>query len=252
MAKAVTIGKNLKMYLGPYVNKYKIDQRVWKYSLVWRKNKLISVLRNLLATEALPTKVLEAKTDSYSSRDILCREDGLVLYAPAPSANQKQKSRYEIVLHKPYTESLHQVYSIFRSEERDEAEIKFLCFKDKVPVFIEIAKEMANLQGLQKICDTLSEHPSWTLAHLAAHFSLYDSFNNATINSHLNSSDPSTGMSPLQVAVSTQNVKTVQLLVTAKCSLEHLDQNGNSVFHYAASTNKDVICVSMFIGILLK
>lgn len=102
---------------------------------------------------------------------------------------------------------------------------------------------MWNVQGLQKICDTLAEHPSWTLGHLAAEFALYDSFNDERINSHLNSSDPSTGMSPLQVAVLTKNLKLVQMLVAANCSLEHLDHAGNSVFHYAASTNKDIILV---------
>lgn len=103
---------------------------------------------------------------------------------------------------------------------------------------------MCNLHGIQKICDTLSEHPSWTLAHLAAHFALYDSFNDERINSHLNSSDPTTGISPLQVAIKTNNCKTVQMLVSQKCSLEHLDHSGNSVFHYAASTTKEIISVS--------
>lgn len=102
---------------------------------------------------------------------------------------------------------------------------------------------MCNLNGLQRICDTLAEHPTWTLAHLAAHFALYDSFNDERINSHLNTSDSATGISPLQVAVKTGNLKTVQMLVAARCSLEHLDDNGNSVFHYAATTNKDIIAV---------
>lgn len=105
---------------------------------------------------------------------------------------------------------------------------------------------MANIQGLQKVCDILAEHPSWTLAHLAAHFALYDCFNNARINSYLNSSDIATGMSPLQVAVTTGNLKTVLTLLTAKCSLEHLDHNANSVFHHAATTNKEIISVRDF------
>lgn len=104
---------------------------------------------------------------------------------------------------------------------------------------------MANLNGLQKLCDTVSEHPSWSLAHLAAHFALYESFNNSTINSYLNSSDSDTGISPLQVAVTTSNLKTVQMLVAAQCSLEHLDHEANSVFHYAATTNRDIIAVSI-------
>lgn len=103
---------------------------------------------------------------------------------------------------------------------------------------------MANIQGLQKICDILTEHPEWSLGHLAAQFSVHHAFSNPTINSHFNSSDPLTGMSPLQVAVKTQIFKTVQMLIDQKCSLEHLDHSGNSVFHYAANTNKDIIAVN--------
>lgn len=109
---------------------------------------------------------------------------------------------------------------------------------------------MCNLNGLQRICDALAEHPTWTLAHLAAHLALYDSFNDERINSHLNSSDSASGISPLQVAVITGNLKTVQMLIAAKCSLEHLDDTGNSVFHFAASTNKDIIAVIITIIIV--
>lgn len=107
---------------------------------------------------------------------------------------------------------------------------------------------MCNLYGLQKICDALTQHPSWTLAHLAAHFSLYDCFNDPRVNCFLNSTDVVTGMSPLQVAISTNNLKIVQLLVSASCSLEHIDNEGNSIFHYAAQTTKDIIGVSLCIG----
>lgn len=105
---------------------------------------------------------------------------------------------------------------------------------------------MCNQNGLQRLCDTITEHPSWTLAHLGAYFALHDSFNNAIINSYLNSSDSETGMSPLQVAVQSGNLKTVQIMVAAQCSLEHLDHNANSVFHYAAGTTKEIIVVSSF------
>lgn len=103
---------------------------------------------------------------------------------------------------------------------------------------------MYNVPGLQKICDVLAEHPSWNLAHLAAYFSLYDSFKDPKINNYLNSTDDETGISPLQVAIQTKNLKTVQVLVAANCSLEHLDYNSDSVFHYAAGTTKDIIAVS--------
>lgn len=67
----------------------------------------IAVLRSMLGAEPEPTKVLETKTDNYSERHIHCREEGLILYAPQNNTNNKrEKSKYEIVLHKPCTESL--------------------------------------------------------------------------------------------------------------------------------------------------
>lgn len=34
------------------------------------------------------------------------------------------------------------------------------------------------------------------------------------------------------------------MLISAKSSLEHLDNEANTVFHYAAGTNKDIIMVT--------
>ncbi|KAJ8957044.1 hypothetical protein NQ314_006603 [Rhamnusium bicolor] len=201
------------------------------------------VLRSFLNSEPLPNKVVEARPDTFSSRGIHFREDGLVLYLPQKVTQKGVKATYDIVLHRPTTETLHLIFSLYRTTDLEEAEVKFATFKDKLPIFIEVAKEMCNIHGLQKICDTLSEHPSWTLAHLAAHFALYDSFNDPRINCFLNSTDLDSGMSPLQVAITTQNLKTVQILVSANCSLEHLDYDGNSVFHYAASTTKEIVSV---------
>lgn len=203
---------------------------------------MLNVLRGFFnPTETSPTKVLEVKTDVYNDRHIYYREDSIILYEPQVLQNKKEQSRYEIVMHRPTTETLHHAYSLFRSDNKDEAELKFICLKDKVPVFVEIAKDFCNLNGIQRICDVLAEHPTWTLAHLAAYFALYDCFNNAKINSFLNSSDEASGISPLQVAIQTNNFKTVQMLIAAKCSLEHLDYNANSVFHYASSTTKEII-----------
>lgn len=103
---------------------------------------------------------------------------------------------------------------------------------------------MCNTNGLQKICDALAEHPGWTLAHLAAYIPLNDAFSDPRINCFLNSSDVDTGMSPLQVAISNHHLKTVQILVSSSCSLEHLDYDAHTVFHYAASTTKEIITVS--------
>ncbi|XP_076161639.1 85/88 kDa calcium-independent phospholipase A2-like isoform X2 [Ptiloglossa arizonensis] len=100
---------------------------------------------------------------------------------------------------------------------------------------------MCSVSKIQKLCDTLVEHPTWTLAHLSAHFALYNAFTYAIVNSQLNSGDSQTGVSPLQVAVQTNNLRTVQMLIEAKSSLEHLDHNANTVYHYAATSTKKII-----------
>lgn len=100
---------------------------------------------------------------------------------------------------------------------------------------------MASVNRIQKLCDTLVEHPMWNLAHVSAHLLLYEAFNHDVVNRFLNSGDQETGASPLQVAVQTNSIKMVQMLISAKSSLEHLDFKANTVYHYAATSTKEII-----------
>lgn len=43
------------------------------------------------------------------------------------------------------------------------------------------------------------------------------------------------------------NLRTVQTLLNAKASLEHLDNHANSVFHFAANTTKEIILVNIML-----
>lgn len=63
------------------------------------------VLRSFLGSDIPPNRVLDIKLDAYTTRDICYREDGMILYSPA-AAVKKDKQNYEIVLHRPYTETL--------------------------------------------------------------------------------------------------------------------------------------------------
>ena len=60
----------------------------------------------------------------------------------------------------------------------------------------------------------------------------------------MNTPCTNTGISPLQVAIKNGNLRTIQSLLTLKPSLEHLDYEANSVYHYAANTTKEIISVS--------
>jgi len=196
--------------------------------------------RSLLGEASNPNKVLDVKSGQYSNRFIHCREEALVLYGPSKEGLRKQE-KYEIVLQRPCSESLHQAFSLFRSNELVEAEVRFLQLKDKIPLLVEISREVCNLGGIQKLCDALQENPTWTVAHLASSFALHGAFQHPDVLSHLNSPDMNTGVTPLQVAIKTGNLRTIQALLSAKASLEYLDNEVNSVFHYAASTTKEII-----------
>nr|AIN39484.1 PLA2-C [Spodoptera exigua] len=203
---------------------------------------LNSIFRGLLGTEEAPTKVIEVRSDNYISRPIHYREDSILLYGPkSPTDGKNTKDKYfEIVLHKPFTESLHQMYSLCRAKTLEEAEEKFIVYKERIPIFIKITKE-CTVAILQKLCDILSQHQSWTIAHMMAHFGLSEQFNDPEVQKHIDDVDPLTGATPLMVAVKSCNVRMVQSLVSLQCSLDVIDLEGNTVFHYAAASNKEII-----------
>ncbi|XP_060535759.1 85/88 kDa calcium-independent phospholipase A2 isoform X2 [Cylas formicarius] len=200
----------------------------------------LDVILNFLGGNCPCDKVIECRSDTFTLREVDMREDGLVIYLPEKNISNKPIN--ELVLHKPLGETLVHSYSLYRSEDIEECRKKFISLHDKLPPFIEVAKEMFNAQGLQKVCDVLAVHPLWTTAHLAAYFDLYESFGNPKINSLINSSDEK-GVSPLQVAIQEHNLKTVRTLVAANSALDHVDHDNNSIFHYAATTTKDIIAI---------
>lgn len=74
--------------------------------MAWLGTIASSVLRNIVYPDVPSNIILEVKPENYSNRHIECREDGIVLYGPG----EKVQEKYEIVLHRPCTETLHQAY----------------------------------------------------------------------------------------------------------------------------------------------
>lgn len=101
---------------------------------------------------------------------------------------------------------------------------------------------MNTVNGVQKLCDTLWDNPSWSIAHLVAHFSLSDYVKHTKIMEFIDYPDHSAYMTPLQLAIKSGNIETVKSLLPLS-KLDHLDNNSNSVYHYAATTTKDMINV---------
>ena len=58
---------------------------------------------------------------------------------------------------------------------------------------------MYNINGLQKLCDILSENPSWSLAHLVAYFNLTEYVKNEKVLQFIDYPDHLNYMSPFQV-----------------------------------------------------
>lgn len=59
--------------------------------------------------------------------------------------------------------------------------------------------QMFTVNGLQKICDVLTENPSWSIAHLVAAFNLTEHIGNSTVLDLMDYPDHATFMTPLQV-----------------------------------------------------
>ncbi|VVD00883.1 unnamed protein product [Leptidea sinapis] len=186
---------------------------------------------NWLSNEEPPTKVLEVRSENYISRPIHYRDDSMLLYGPKASSDKRnpKDKYYEIILQKPFTESLHQMYSLYRCENKEESEERFIVFKEKIPVYVRITKD-CTVPSLQKLCDILGKNKSWTIAHMVAYFGQSELLNHPDIQKHIN-----------DIAIQSGNVRMVQSLISMNCSLDIIDREGNSVYHYAAASNKEIV-----------
>ncbi|XP_034245059.1 85/88 kDa calcium-independent phospholipase A2-like [Thrips palmi] len=191
------------------------------------------LIRNILSPESIPNKVLEVKLDRYTKRVVQRREENLVLYGPA-------EKKYEVVL-APALESASKGFSLYRVESTDNAEKRFDQLKDKLPVIFGVSKEECNVTMIQKVCDGLENNPGWNIAHLAAYCDLISALNSDAVSEFLDKADPNTGMTPLLVAIQAQNVQAIKTLIGKKISLDCVDNEANSVLHYAASTSKEIL-----------
>lgn len=100
-------------------------------------------MHRLLGGDAAPNKVIEVKADSYSTGNVLLREEGLQLFGPATTpTDTAKKVVYEIVVHKPFPETMNSSFSLYRAQTRKEAEEKFQAFIHRLPIFVTIVKEV--------------------------------------------------------------------------------------------------------------
>lgn len=134
------------------------------------------------------------------------------------------------------------INSLYRAQTQEEALTRFEAYTNRVPNFVQMVKEMYNIPGIQKICDILAENPSWSLAHLVAHFNLVEYLIVPQVFELVDYPDHIKYMTPFQLAIKSKNIEMVKRLVDTS-KLDHLDYNSSSIFHYAANTSKEMITI---------
>lgn len=133
-------------------------------------------------------------------------------------------------------------YSLFRADTQEEALIRFEAFTHRIPNFVAMVNQYYNIPGLQKVCDLLTENPSWSIAHLVAYYNLVDYLSNPAVADLIDYPDHVKYMTPFQVAIKQKNIEMVKTLLSV-AKLDHLDYNSNGIFHYAANTSKEMISI---------
>jgi calcium-independent phospholipase A2 len=131
---------------------------------------------------------------------------------------------------------------LFRAQTQDEAMTRYKAYEHRVPNFVQMAKEMYNIPGLQKICDILTENPSWSITHLVAHFNMVEYLAVPQVAELIDYPDNVKYMTPFQLAIKSKNIEMVKILLDS-AKLDHLDYNSSSIFHYAANTSKEMITI---------
>lgn len=101
------------------------------------------MLQRLLGGDTPPNKVLEIKSESLGTLQVMARDDAMVLFAPPYNSSDK-RAVYEIVLQRPTSDSNTTSFSLYRSPAHQEAEEKFNTFMQRLPVFVGIVKEVSD------------------------------------------------------------------------------------------------------------
>ncbi|XP_076365699.1 calcium-independent phospholipase A2 VIA isoform X1 [Tachypleus tridentatus] len=184
-----------------------------------------------------PFKVIEVKPEDYAHSNVICREDCLVLYRSV----KDEKYVYDVVMHKDLKYVPHAAFSLIRVPELDDSKVAFTYLKDKLPVLMKCVPEVVNKDSLQELSNLIRSHPTWSVAHLAAYHGLTECFKNDLFASKINAVCADTQVTPLHLAIKAQKLPVIQMLMSLDARLDIADKNGDTVFHYAATTKKEII-----------
>lgn len=132
------------------------------------------------------------------------------------------------------------IFSLQRCDSLSEGQTVFNRLRDKIPALLEMDRSLLNQSYLQSFCDTLRKNPSFNILHLIVYFDLKNAVSHSDALKYMNIADIS-GLTPVMLAVQRENLNMVKFLVAKGASLIAVDAEKNSVFHFAAKTNSDLV-----------
>ncbi|GFV00693.1 hypothetical protein TNCV_1385141 [Trichonephila clavipes] len=197
-----------------------------------------SFFRRISAPNNDPNRVIEVSADDYICNNVVCRDECLVLYKSSENDIQK----LDIVMQIDINHTYNKAFSIHRTNDEVDGQLLFCQFRDKLPLLVQCIPDIGTSKfALQNVSQLIRDNPSWTTAHIAAHSGYTECFKNKVIQSQANMACERTLMTPLHVAVEAQQINSVIALMDLDVRVDLQDINGNTPFHLAATTTKEII-----------
>ncbi|XP_070580941.1 85/88 kDa calcium-independent phospholipase A2-like [Ptychodera flava] len=187
----------------------------------------------LTATYAYTVKQLDSP-QRFSSMTVVCRDTYMQLL------KDPMRTELECVLYNPAVNQ--KPFSLFRLSDLTQARSEFLTLQQKLQPIYMSSFSCYNEKTLQKLCDCIRNHTSWTTAHIAVHCGVSDCLRNNEISRFLNSTQCDMKRTPLHLACMAGNVECMKALLESGARMDIQDTNGDTVYHAAAtSDNKKIV-----------
>ncbi|ESO06816.1 hypothetical protein HELRODRAFT_191207 [Helobdella robusta] len=124
------------------------------------------------------------------------------------------------------------------SQAQNEAEGKnnFKLLSEKIKPLLELlGEEVCNVRQLQILVETVMSHKNFNDAHYAAMLGSPALLDKPEIKSLVNEADADSGCTPLHAAIKVAKLDNVKELLKIGAKYDAVDNNGRTIFHYAAS-----------------
>lgn len=108
---------------------------------------------------------------------------------------------------------------------------------------VEDIPDFWTLLNIKNVCSFIASNRDWPAVHIAAFFGWIEAFNHDSFSKKIDLSNPANGEVPLHVTVKRGHLELTKRLLALDCRLDIVTSVGDSVFHYAATTNPETIKV---------